>query len=518
MSTELIVQSKASHLELALMEKSRLVEFHQEKSSNKLNVGDIFLSKITKLTPGLNATFVNIGQKKEGFLHYSDLGPQLLSQIKLLHEIEVQKEAFSFSSLDRVPDIDKNGKINEVLKRGMPILVQITKEPISTKGPRLTSEITLAGRYAVLVPLSNQISISRKIKDQKERKRLTGIFSQNGQENFGFIVRTAAENQKDADLERDINSLLEKWYKILATVAQSKAPSKIYTAINKSFSILRDLLTHDFNKVVVDNSSVADDISEYIESIAPEKKKMVEHYKGKKPVFDHYQITKQMKSLFGKTVNLNNGAYLIIEHTEAMNVIDVNSGNKVSATADQEKNSLAVNVMAAEEIARQLRLRDIGGIIIIDFIDMKKSENKKLVLQTMRESMNLDRSKHTILSITKFGLMQITRQRVKPLIQIETTETCPTCKGLGKIDSPLLVLDEIEEDIDYLLSELNYDKVSIITHPFIEAYLKKGLWKSQQWKWFFKYKKWINIASDHSLYITQYKFYGGDDGSEIELD
>jgi len=516
MSRELIVQSKASHVELALMEKNRLVEFHQEKNDNKLNVGDVFLSKITKLTPGLNATFVNIGHKKEGFLHYSDLGPKVLSQINLLDQLQTNPD-FSFDEYDKLPEIDKNGKINEVLKRGLPILVQITKEPISTKGPRLTSEITLAGRYAVLVPLNDQISISRKIKEPNERKRLSDIFSKYGAKNYGFIVRTAAEGQKTEDLERDIMALKEKWVKILDTVAGSKAPSKIYTELNKSFSILRDLLSSDFNKVVCDNSLIAAEISDYIAVIAPEKKKMVEHYKGKKPVFDQFQVTRQMKSLFGKTVNLSNGAYLVIEHTEAMNVIDVNSGNKVNADADQEKNSLQVNLMAAEEIARQLRLRDIGGIIIIDFIDMKKSENKKLVLQTMRDSMTLDRSKHTILSITKFGLMQITRQRVKPLVHIETTETCPTCKGAGEIDSPLLVLDEIEDDLDYLLTELNYQKIKIITHPFIEAYLKKGLWKSQQWQWFFKYKKWSEIHSDLSLHLTQYKFFGGDDGSEIEL-
>ncbi len=508
MTRELIVQAKPTFVELALLEDGRLVEFHQEKNNTKVSVGDIFLGKITKVTPGLNATFVNIGSRKEGFLHYSDLGPQLLSHQKFLLDAIGNKSSKAFlDDFELEEDIDKKGKINELLKRGIPILVQVTKEPISTKGPRLTSEITLPGRYCVLVPFSNQISVSRKIKDNKERKRLMAIFETSKPRNFGVIVRTAALDQQEEELERDINDLIGKWEVIRSTLQGVKPPMKMYSELNKSFSILRDLLTSSFSKVVVNDGAIATEIKDYLYRIAPEKQKIVEHYKGKKTVFDRYSVTKQMKVLFGKTVNLPNGAYIIIEHTEAMNVIDVNSGNKVSAEVNQEKNALAVNMIAAEEISRQLRLRDIGGIIIIDFIDMKKAENRKMVLQKMRDSMSLDRAKHTILAITKFGLMQITRQRVRPVISIETTETCPTCSGTGKIDSPLLLLDEIESDIDYLFDELNYKKLRLTVHPFVDAYMKKGWWNSLQWKWFYRYKKWVDVSSDSALHLTQYRFF-----------
>lgn len=495
MTRELIVQAKQSQVELALLEEGRLVEFHQEKNNSKIAVGDIFIGKINKVTPGLNATFVNIGTAKEGFLHYSDLGPQIKSQRKYLTAVsDKSQSSHLLDNFELEEDIDKNGSIKEVVKRGQFLLVQVTKEPISTKGPRLTSEITLAGRFAVLVPFSNQISVSRKIRDNAERKRLKSFYSGLIPTNFGIIIRTAAENHKEEELESDLYGLLNKWKTVKTQLeAAKKPPAKIFSELNKSFSILRDLLNEDFNKVVVNNEDVGIEIQEFLHQIAPKKKKIVETYKGKKSVFDAHNVTKQMKVLFGKTVNLSNGAYLIIEYTEAMNVIDVNSGNKVSSEANQERNALMVNMAAVDEIARQLRLRDIGGIIIIDFIDMKKGEHRKEVLQKMRESMEPDRAKHTILSITKFGLMQITRQRVRPVLDIETTEKCPTCKGTGQIDSPLLLLDEIKNDISYLFQDLNYKKLKLVVHPFVEAYMKRGWWNSMQWQWFFNYKKWIDI-------------------------
>jgi len=517
MNRELVVHAKSSIMDLALLEEGRLVELHQEQSDIKLSVGDIFLAKITRILPGLNATFVNIGHRKEGFLHYSDLGPQVRSQLKYLDTIVT---GIPYSALldtfELEPLIEKQGKINEVFFRGRSLLVQVTKEPISTKGPRLTSEVTLAGRFLVLVPFNNQVSVSRRIKHTEERNRLKELFEKIRPLNFGLIVRTAAEGQAEEEISRDLKDLLKKWEALVKKIPHANPPQKIQHALNKSFSILRDLLSESFQKITVNDAVVAQEIKKYLGEIAPDKTKIVEVYKGKIPIFDSYKVSKQIKSLFGKTVNIPNGAYLIFEETEAMYVIDVNSGHKVGAQTDQEKNSLAVNLASADEIARQLRLRDIGGIIIIDFIDMKVAENRKIVWEKIKAAMMPDRARHTILPLTKFGLMQITRQRVRPTIHIETSENCPSCNGTGKIRSTILIVDEIEDDIDYLFNDLNYKKLRLVVHPYIEAFLKKG-WYSQQMKWFKEYKKWVSIQSDLSYSIMQYQFFGGEDNGEIKL-
>ncbi len=517
MTKELIVNTKNSMVELALLEEGRLVEFHQEKTDSKVGVGDIFLAKISKVTPGLNASFVNIGQKKEGFLHYSDLGPKIKSFQKFITAVQAGEIDGDLDNFEQEPEIDKNGAINEVLKRSELILVQVTKEPISTKGPRLSSEISFAGRFTVLVPFSKQVSISRKIKDPDKRERLLSLLKELCPPNFGIIARTASENQSEEDLRKDIENLKQKWTLLSKALQSAKAPTRIFNELVKSLSILRDLLTDSFEKIVTNNAETASEIKTYVYEIAPELKNIVEHYNGKKPIFDKFKVTKQMKFLFGTNVSLSNGSYIVIEHTEAMNVIDVNSGNKVSAQANQEKNALMVNIAALDEISRQLRLRDLGGIIIIDFIDMKKAENRKLILERMREAMSTDRAKHTILSLTKFGLMQITRQRVRPPINIETVEPCPTCNGLGMIDSPLLILDDIEDDLDYFFGELNYKSIRLSVHPFVEAYIKKGWLNSIQFKWFKRFKKWVDIIPDSSVNITDFKYFGGDDGGELKL-
>lgn len=516
MTRELIVQSKSSLIELALLEDGRLVELHQEESDVKLSVGDIFLAKITRILPGLNATFVNLGHRKEGFLHYSDIGPQIRSQLKFLESALISKPKSSLNSFELEEIVDKKGNISDTFHRGQSLLVQVTKEPIATKGPRLTSEITLAGRFIVLVPFSNQVSVSRRIKYSEERNRLKALVEEVRPKNFGVIVRTAAEHQTQEELKKDLTELLKKWEKLLEKLPDAAPPMKIQDALTKSFSLLRDLLNESFNKIVVNDPLVGEQIKSYLREIAPDKAKIVETYKGKIPVFDHYKVSKQIKSLFGKTVNISSGAYLVFEETEAMHVIDVNSGHKVNANTDQEKNALSVNLVSAEEIARQLRLRDIGGIIIIDFIDMKVAENRKIVLDKIKGAMVSDRARHTILPITKFGLLQITRQRVRPTIHIETSENCPSCNGTGKVRSTILVVDEIEDDIDYLFSDLNYKKLRLIVHPYVEAFLKKG-WYSQQMRWFMEYKKWVTIQSDLSCTITQYHFYGGEDNGLIEL-
>ncbi len=514
MERELIINSSPTQVEIALLEDSRLVEIHSQQTNRKLSVGDIFIGRIKKLMPGLNAAFVDIGYKKDAFLHYTDLGPKLLSLVKYTNQaVGGQSSTSLLDNFVMEEDIVKTGKIDTVLAKKQQILVQILKEPISTKGPRLTCELTIPGRYLVLSPFSNVVAISKKISTLEERKRLKRLLGSIRPKNFGIILRTAAEGKKVADLHEEMMELLKKWEAIHKQLKHATPPKKLLSELDKTSSILRDILNESFNKIVVNDRDIYQSIKTGLASFAPEKVKIVSLHKGSKPIFDAYGVTRQIKSSFGKTATMSSGAYLVIESTEAMHVIDVNSGHKMSSQ-NQEKAVTAVNMESAKEIARQLRLRDIGGLIVVDFIDMKSAENRKALLMEMRKQMANDRAQHTVLPLSKFGLMQITRQRVKPEVKINTAEVCPVCQGTGKIHPAILLTDDIERDLGFILHTRPDAKLTLHVHPFIEAYLKKGWLKSIKMKWFFKYKKMVKIRSNNDFPITTYKFY---DGSEDEI-
>jgi len=437
---ELIINAVPQGVEIALLEDKKLVELHSEKTDARFAVGDLYLGKVKKLIPGLNAAFVDVGFEKDAFLHYTDLSPYARSLLKFTNMVMNDKsvEGLDFARFQNEPEIIKTGKINEVLGGKPNILVQILKEPIAAKGPRLSCEISLPGRFVVITPFNNIVAVSRKIHSSEERKRLQKIVEAIKPKNFGVIVRTAAEGKNTAELHEDLSMLTEMWKTIQSNLKGAVSPAKILSEQTKTTSILRDLLNEDFNKIVVNDRTIFNDAKNYIQRIAPEKADIVSFYQNGAPIFDSFGITKQVKASFGKTVNLNSGAYLIIEHTEALHVIDVNSGYK-SVGNNQEQNALETNLEAAEEISRQLRLRDIGGIIVVDFIDMKLPENKRRLMEKMDEFMRPDRAKHAVLPISKFGLMQITRQRLKPEMNINTQEVCTSCHGTGKISSTLLL-------------------------------------------------------------------------------
>lgn len=502
----MILDVTSSGIEIALMEDDQLVELHQEKHDNLFGVGDIFVARVKKTVAGLNAAFVDIGYEKDAFLHYSDLSPQMLS-VKKYAELTIsgKHNTHLLNNFEVEPEIVKTGKISDVLARRDVILVQVLKESISTKGPRLSCEITLAGRYMVLNPFNNNVSISRKIKSPEERTRLQRLAESIKPQNFGLIVRTAAENRKVAELHEDIDTLLAKWQQLFNELKSANPPQKVMSEVGKASGILRDLLNPTFTRVVVNDKAVAAEVSNFISEIEPGTEKIVSYYNGKTPVFDYYKVTKQIKSAFGKNVNLASGAYLVIEHTEALHVIDVNSGHKMSSSSNQESNALSVNLEAVNEIARQLRLRDLGGIIVIDFIDVKSTESKKILHRRMEEAMQADRARHTILPLSQFGIMQITRERVRPEIQIVTAEVCPTCRGTGRVKATILLIDEIENNLSYLLTELDYQQLKLSVHPFVDAYIKKGI-ISRQWKWFWKHKKWVSVHVNAQYSLTEYSF------------
>ena len=507
MKYDLIIDSRPSEVVIALLRDGLLIELHKQKHDNNFSVGDIYLGKVRKTVPGLNASFVNIGYEKDGFLHYLDLGPQFNSFKNFTRKaIDKKLNTASLKSFKKETNLEKDGKINDALKGGDLILTQISKEPISSKGPRLTTEISLAGRYMVLMPFSDRVSISQKVDDPEEKARLKKLIRSIKPHGFGVIIRTVAKGKKVAELDRDLKNLYKKWQIISKKLKDAQPNTKILGELNRSEAILRDLLSSKFNNIHVNSTEVQEELKEYLSRISPEQEKIVLLHKKETPIFQEFNVTKQIKGAFGKNVTMKKGVYLVIEHTEALHVIDVNSGKKVDSNKDQEANALAVNLEAAEEVARQLRLRDMGGIIVVDFIDMKKEKNRNLLTEKMKEAMSTDKAKHNILPPTRFGLVQITRQRVRPEMNIDTQENCLMCSGNGKIDSSLLLIEQIENKL-HNLTETHKGNIQISTHPFVASYInKKEGWLSRSIskQWGNKFGRKIQITADERLHLLQY--------------
>ena len=517
MSNELVIDGSASEIAIALLENKKLIELNKEKTDNKFTVGDIYLGKVKKIMPGLNAAFVDVGYEKDAFLHYLDLGPQLSTLNKYYNQAVSHKgKMIPLAKFKREYDIDKDGKITNVLKVGQPVIVQISKEPISTKGPRLGSEISIAGRNLVLMPFADRVSVSSKIESQEERDRLKNLLVSIKPKNYGVIVRTVAEGKKVAELDSELRSLVNRWENAFDHLKSGPIPRLIIGEINRTSAILRDMLNVNFESIVVNDEILYREVRQFIQEIAPEKVKITRLFKGPEPIFDKFGIEKQIKTLFGKTVSVKSGAYLIIEHTEALHVIDVNSGNRSKSDSTQETNALEVNLAAAEEIARQLRLRDMGGIIVVDFIDMHSNEHKQLLYDKMKDLMAKDRTKNHILPLSKFGLMQITRQRVRPEMHIDTMENCPSCLGTGKVEPTFLFTDTIKNNLKIIQDKYHLKHIILKVHPFIASYLNKGVFSSIRKSWGKDLGCRIKVIPVLSLNLLDYKVVDKD-GIEIEF-
>jgi len=512
--TELIIRSNSSDIDFALLKDGKLTAINKETNGNKFSVGDIFLAKIGKVLSGLNASFVNVGYEKDGFLHYQDLGAQLLSLNKFIKGISTGKiKDYTLNNFQLEKDIDKNGSIVDAIKTGQSSLVQIVKEPISTKGPRMSSEISIAGRYMVLVPFSDRVSVSQKITDLEEKERLKRLVKSIKPKGFGVIIRTVAVNKKVAELDRDIQNSLERWVamcKKIRSVKTQQTPIKVLSELNRVSSILRDLFNDSFTNIVTNDEVLFLEIKEYLQEIAPEKESIVSLYESGVPIFEKFGIERQIKTSFGRTVSMSKGAYLVIEHTEALHVIDVNSGNRSNKATSQADTALEVNLIAASEVARQLQLRDMGGIIVVDFIDMHTAEHRQKLYDHLKAEMAFDRTKHKILPPSKFGLIQITRQRVRPEMVIKTQEPNPS--GSGEVEAPIVILDTIKAELDKLIILKDHKKIILNVHPFIAAYLKKGIPSIQQ-RWFAKYKKWIKVLPRDAYQYLRFDFT--DDKGEL---
>ncbi len=517
MKSELIVDVQPNEVTIALLEDGRLVSLQKEARNIAYAVGDIYLAKVKKLMPGLNAAFVNVGYEKDAFLHYLDLGPHFTTYNEFLKQLLADKKRQpKLQQLKPMPDIDKHGSIADTLTPGQELLVQIVKEPISSKGPRLTTEISFTGRYLVLTPFADKISISQKIKSTEEKMRLRQLVESIKPRNFGVIVRTSAEGKKVAELNNELKTLVQAFDDACQKAQRVTAPSLVFEEENRVVGMLRDVFSPSFESIHVNDPDIHRQIVKYVSLIAPERNDIVKLYDKDMPIFDHFSVTRQIKSSFGKTVSFKSGAYIIIEHTEALHVIDVNSGNRSKATNDQETNALEVNLRAADEIARQLRLRDMGGIIVVDFIDMAKAEHRQQLYEHMREVMANDRARHNILPLSKFGLMQITRQRVRPALDIHTAEKCPSCMGKGEVQPSILFTDTLFEKLEYIVNDLGLRDFIMYVHPYVEAYIKKGLFTSLYGKWRRSLGRLFKIMPDESLAYLQYRVVDKD-RNELQL-
>lgn len=522
MANSLIIDNKGYGVDIALLKNEKLVEFHTEDESTSYNVGDVYLGRVRKFSPGINAAFVDIGYGKDAFLHYHDLGPQIRSYLKYVEGVLKNRiRTPDISNFKNEEDTKKEGSIMELLPKDQRLLVQISKEPISTKGARLTAEITFAGRYLVLVPFSNRVSVSSRIKNRSEKDRLLRLLKSIKPNNFGIIVRTVAENITAADVDADLQSLVKKWEECFYNIRKNKYGQKIVGEMNKASAYLRDMLNSSFKEIVLNDKEMAEELKEYVKQIAPDKESIVKHYKGQKPIFDQYGIEGQLKKSFGKMVMMPSSAYLVIEHTEALHVIDVNSGAVSRNKEDQETNALKVNLEAAEEVARQLRLRDMGGIIVVDFIDMKQDKNRKEVYNKMKSLLGQEKVKHSILPLSRFGLMEITRERVRPVMNIDTTEECPTCGGAGSIETSLVATDKIFTDLEKVLSKQEGNQICLMVHPFVEAFINKmdgKFWFASSLKksWEKKLNRKFKVAASEANELLEYYFLD-EQGSLIDF-
>ena len=517
MKIELVINSTSDGVEIALLNDGELVELHKEQGSTKFAVGDIYLGKVRRLVPNLNAAFVDVGYEKDAFLHYLDLGPQFASFKDYTKRVlQGKQNTADLGDFPTLPDINKKGKVKEVLSGNQQILVQVAKEPISAKGPRLTSEITLPGRYLVLVPFSNKISLSTRIKEEKERERLKRLLTSIKPANFGVIVRTVAENKKVAELDSDLRDLVDRWNQLYTNLKNAKPPKRVLGELDKTSTILRDLLNPNFSAIHVNDESVFAEVKRFLQNSAPEKENILKLHKNK-DLFESFHVHRQIKATFGKQVNLKSGAYLIIEHTEAMHVIDVNSGSR-KGIKNQEENALTTNLECAQEIARILRLRDMGGIIAIDFIDMGDRGNQKKLYEALKEAMKHDKAKHNVLPPSKFGVVEITRQRVRPVTDITTSEKCPCCSGTGKVQASILFTDEIENTVRYLAEEKKHKQLKLIVHPMVDAYIQRhSIFKRSIVKdWAKKYAVKLSCEGSSTMQLLEFSVYDSQ-GEEISV-
>ncbi|MDT9546584.1 MAG: ribonuclease E/G [Chlorobium sp.] len=549
---QLLMNKTGDEIQVALVEEGRLAELIIERPESRRSIGDIYLGRVHKVIEGLKAAFVDIGQKSDGFLHFSDVGTTTEDYKALIEDDDDDDESGegdeesetkgcssaeaepsgaktvarsggrgpSASGKDRAEQAEKRQSYTQMiagkLKTNDSILVQVIKEPISTKGSRLTSDITIAGRFMVLLPFGGgQVAVSRRVVSRKERARLKKLVRSMLPEGFGAIIRTVAEMQEESLLRQDLEKLLGKWTQIEEKLKDAAPPQLIFKEDTIISSVLRDSLNSDVTEIVANSASIHKETLNYIEWAAPEMVKHVSLYQGKLPLFEGYGIAKDVESIFSRKVWLKSGGYIIIEHTEAMVVVDVNSG-RYAAKREQEENSLKTNLEAAREVVRQLRLRDIGGIIVVDFIDMMDNRNSKKVYDTMKGELRNDRAKSNILPMSDFGVMQITRERIRPSLMQRMGDQCPACGGSGVVQARFTTINQIERWLrKYALQQsMKFQQLDLYVSPTVIEPLQNSDMKTEM-KWFLQHLLFVRVKEDESLRSDDFRFYSRKNSKDI---
>lgn len=506
MANKLIINTTSKEHRIALLKHGKIIEYHKEEKDHTYSVGDIHLGTVKNVLPNLNAAFIDVGHEKDAFLHYLDLGEHFPSLQKFIKKAMQQKNPiYDISKIPLEPILKKEGNISQVLKKNDKILVQITKEAISTKGLRLSSAIAIPGRHLILLPFGNEINISKKITNKAEKERIKKLLLAMKPKNFSVIARTNAEKKEAAIFDYDFQNSHKKWLQGVKKLHKASCKDKIIKEGNRISSIIRDLLNESFDQIIVDDELTYKQVKEDVRKISSRKEKIIQFYKGKTNLFEHLDLERQIQITFHEIVNLENGGYIKIEQTEAMYTIDINSGSHAIEKANQEANALAVNLAAIREIFYQIRLRSMGGIIIIDCISMNENKNQEKLYQEAKFQSKEDPAKLKVLPLTEFGLMQITRQRTRPTPHVITQEICPACRGTKKIQNSLVIAQQIEELLEVIIKKKKRKNITLLLHPYLHAYFTKGIF-SKQWHWFQRYFQWIKLVPDHKIPITAYKF------------
>ncbi len=536
MKKEIIINETADQIRIAITEDGRLAEIFVESPGKERMVGDIYLGSVARVMSGIRAAFIDIGHKQDAFLHFSDVDPNIDDYTSMIGEedTEIDEEDDeevepSTATTATQPARPQNGSHPQVaqrpphpsqreihLERGQSIIVQVTKEPVGKKGVRVTSKVSLPGRYLVLLPFDGRIGVSKKLYNFREKKRLRRIIRSMLPEGFGVIIRTVADGKDEELLKNDLEQLVKTWREIEKSVKTDQPPILLYKDLSTVSSVIRDLFNNDVQRVIVDSRRLYKEITTYVKWFAPTLVDKIEFYRGKQPIFDVFGVAKDMQESLGRRVPLKTGGYIVIDVTEAMTVIDVNSG-RYAASKEQEQNSLRTNLEASREIIRQLRLRDIGGIIVIDFIDLEDERNKRKVYEELRKEFRRDRAKATILPMTEFGLVQITRQRIRQSIMQSFSETCPVCAGTGFVQSRATVLTDITGWLGRFKSEGRGRRLKLIVHPYIASYLREGK-PSHLFDLMWKNKLLIKLQPDASVPVNSFKTYSPSEKRDVTED
>ncbi len=517
MKNQIIIHASGKQTRIALLEDGELAQLFIESDENQRTVGNIYLARVHKVMSGIRAAFIDMGTPKDAFLHFSDAGDHLKEYVQMLNDKDAihknVRDELKKTDFNKISNYEKQKWAGRILRPGQQLLVQIVKEPIGSKGPRVSTDITVAGRFLVLIPMGEYIAVSRKINSRKERRRLKKVVGSMVPDGFGVIIRTVAKGKDKEEIEEDMRNVLKKWEGILERLETAKPPALLYKDLDMTESLVRDLFAKQYDRVLVDDPEMHKKIKSYVSQVAPQMIPNVELYKGREHIFDFMKIAKDVDSIFSPRVRMPSGGYLIFEQTEAMYVVDVNSG-PYAAKEKQEDNSLKTNLEAAREVAKQLRLRDIGGIIVVDFIDLRSGKNRKKIYDELKKEFKKDPAKTNVIGMSDFGLVQITRQRIRPSVVNSVSKVCPTCGGSGSVVTQNTIIADLDAWLSKFRTTTDYRAVDIYINPYLKSYLEKGF-LSKKWKWMLRYWLKISLVADDTISLNEYKATIA--GSEIDI-